>query len=158
MQAKDIPNERALAAVHRVRHTAQPEWEYQWAMRWDVEAELAEFHPKVVIAKMRALKRRRWLNGCDCGCRGDFVILVCIACKRTRELHPLDDNGRCSDCNALAAAIDPCDGQRMSNNTEDPTTPETETTEPAKEASSETEPAKATEGEKAPPFEKKSEE
>jgi hypothetical protein len=29
---------------------------------------------KVVLAKMRMLIRRGLVDGCDCGCRGDFVI------------------------------------------------------------------------------------
>ncbi len=29
---------------------------------------------KVALAKMRALMRREFIGGCDCGCRGDFEI------------------------------------------------------------------------------------
>ncbi len=30
--------------------------------------------PKVALAKMRSLVRRKLVSGCPCGCRGDFAI------------------------------------------------------------------------------------
>lgn len=60
-----------------------------WATRWDVEAALGGLplprdfreHPevdgvpsKVVLAKFRRVNRRGLVDGCDCGCRGDFEL------------------------------------------------------------------------------------
>lgn len=42
--------------------------------RWDIGVELWEYPEKVLLAKLRKLVRRRLLDGCPCGCRGDFVI------------------------------------------------------------------------------------
>jgi hypothetical protein len=30
--------------------------------------------PKLALAKMRMLMRRGWVDGCPCGCRGDFEL------------------------------------------------------------------------------------
>lgn len=64
------------------------EREMSVATRWDVTAVLAG-HPedvgggprdypgmpwKVVLAKARSLIRRGLIDGCDCGCRGDFKV------------------------------------------------------------------------------------
>ena len=82
MKAADITNEAFLAAVQ----TAAQIRGHRSATRWDVAAVLAG-HPedvgqgpqnypampeKVVLAKARRLIRRRILDGCACGCRGDF--------------------------------------------------------------------------------------
>jgi hypothetical protein len=66
MQAKDISDEAFLAAVQGA--TRGP-----WATRWDVTAAL-EAPEKVVLAKARKLIRRGLLDGCACGCRGDFQV------------------------------------------------------------------------------------
>jgi hypothetical protein len=59
-----------------------------WRMRWDVEAELrqllGEYAPpglaKVMMAKFAKLERRGILDGCDCGCRGDYHIPNGVCC------------------------------------------------------------------------------
>jgi hypothetical protein len=33
-----------------------------------------DFPPKVVLSKLRALQKRVCLNGCACGCRGDWEL------------------------------------------------------------------------------------
>lgn len=43
--------------------------------------------PKLVLAKMRMMIRRGVVDGCDCGCRGDFVITE----KGLTELKQLQD-------------------------------------------------------------------
>lgn len=83
MKASDISDEVFLAAVNRAR-ALRPA-----ANRWDVTAVLAG-HPedvgtppvayddmpaKVVLAKARKLIRRRLLDGCECGCRGDWRVV-----------------------------------------------------------------------------------
>lgn len=84
MKASDIPDEVFLAAVDRARSGGYA------SNRWDVTAVLAG-HPelvglpsgrgpfermpaKVVLAKARKLIRRGLLEGCECGCRGDWRV------------------------------------------------------------------------------------
>jgi len=102
--AKDISDEAfldAIRTVHRVRWeskgvtadrplgTDNPYW--IGASRWDIACVL-EGHPewcgqaeatddesvtipeKVVLAKAKRLIRRGLIDGCGCGCRGDFQI------------------------------------------------------------------------------------
>jgi len=71
MQCKDIPDN--LVLEYLLRHKGQ--W-CNWC--WD-ERNVAEAMPsgtpeKLVLAKMRQLIRRGLVDGCGCGCRGDFEI------------------------------------------------------------------------------------
>lgn len=95
-KAADIPDETFLKAIKEVirRRNMQPPVPYHgWvtATRWDVAAVLAghpelvgtadagkDFYnvpPKVLLAKAKRLIRRRLIDGCTCGCRGDFRVL-----------------------------------------------------------------------------------
>lgn len=87
-KAADIPDMSfvdAIAEACRIRNQV-------WANRWDVHA-ILDGHPewvgtmttfdrqvtipeKVVLAKARRLINRRVIDGCACGCRGDFEIRV----------------------------------------------------------------------------------
>lgn len=90
MQAKDIPDEAFLAVVREFNEGRAPDkvltWpgsdipDYlvtgpRWAMVWDV-AERLEAPEKVIRAKAAKLIRRGLLDGCACGCRGDFDVVV----------------------------------------------------------------------------------
>lgn len=67
MQAKDIPDEPIL----RLLETRNGEW----TLWWDITKAMPEGVPeKVVLAKMASLIRRGLVDGCACGCRGDFVL------------------------------------------------------------------------------------
>jgi hypothetical protein len=68
--AKDIPDEAVLHAVLDLGapHVAK------WAFLWDIQAKLAQYPPKVVKAKLASLVKRGLLDGCACGCRGDFHV------------------------------------------------------------------------------------
>lgn len=69
MAAADlIPDDRILPLLSR-----------RWAVTWDLQGALAEFPPKVVMAKLKQLKRRGLIDGCDCGCRGDWHLIDPIA-------------------------------------------------------------------------------
>jgi hypothetical protein len=99
LQAKDISTERFLFAVR-----AADVYEHNSVLRWDVQAVLAGFGHmvnqygppegvtaeawtaekaemervmpwKVVVAKASSLIRQGILDGCDCGCRGDWRIM-----------------------------------------------------------------------------------
>lgn len=69
-QAKNISDSSALKAVIECGGTGR----YNWAMAWDVSAKFPDLPAKVVRAKMAALIRRGLLDGCTCGCRGDFWV------------------------------------------------------------------------------------
>ena len=68
MQAKDISTDEFLSAMYDTRN--------RWgsSMLWDVTAVLGMPEP-VVRAKARRLIKADTIDGCACGCRGDFVPL-----------------------------------------------------------------------------------
>lgn len=79
---RDIPDEVFLAAVWKAGGEAG-----RWAMRWDVDRILGGFGPdddlsegvpgvpwKVSLQKARRLMKRGLLDGCSCGCRGDYEL------------------------------------------------------------------------------------
>lgn len=70
-QAKDMPDLDVLAAV---RATQGRYGVARWSMLTDIEGEFAAWPPKLVLAKLRKLMTRGLVDGCDCGCRGDFVL------------------------------------------------------------------------------------
>ena len=83
-QAKDISDAVCLAARDAVARKKQEEGDGFWRSRpiddvwtctWDIEVELKDFPPKVVAAKLATMARRGILDGCSCGCRGDWVVL-----------------------------------------------------------------------------------
>lgn len=67
LQAKHVPDEAFLAVVDRVARE-----ERRWTLTSDLEPALG-VPRKVILAKARALIRRGVIDGCGCGCRGDFV-------------------------------------------------------------------------------------
>lgn len=77
MQAKDIPDRDILTVLVHA-----PVW-----ATWHREPDGERYHavpipnwlsfdvpPKVVLAKCRSLIKRKLVDGCACGCRGDFTI------------------------------------------------------------------------------------
>lgn len=74
MQCKDIPTTPILIFIHS--HGGE------WCNWFDVEiSERSVLHvmppetpDRLVLAKMRALIRSGLVDGCDCGCRGDYVL------------------------------------------------------------------------------------
>lgn len=71
LQAKDISDAEMMDALARTRGmNGVPEW----SARSDVEGALPSFPPKVVLAKLASLVRRGVIDGCTCGCRGDFEL------------------------------------------------------------------------------------
>lgn len=78
MQAKDISDTQFLELVDKISGTP---WKHiipevpllrpRWVMRWELE----ELGPeKVVLAKAKKLIKKGLLDGCPCGCRGDFEL------------------------------------------------------------------------------------
>ncbi len=71
IQAKDISDMVMLEALAKTRgRNGVP----RWSTLWETQAELPQFPPKVVQAKLRSMIKRRVLMGCACGCRGDFEL------------------------------------------------------------------------------------
>lgn len=81
VKAADIADDIFLAAIARARQVpgystfgeVLPGGPRLSASIWDIQALLRSFPPKVVIAKARILIRRNIIDGCACGCRGDFT-------------------------------------------------------------------------------------
>lgn len=72
MQCKDIPDEPILRML-----AANPERWHNWIFddEFDVRRAMPAGVPeKLALAKMRGLIQRGLVDGCDCGCRGDFQI------------------------------------------------------------------------------------
>lgn len=82
MQCKDIPDEPILRFI-----IASPGWKHWYGKNeltldgagdWyakSVRNAMPEGVPdKLVLGKMRQLIRRGLVDGCDCGCRGDFEL------------------------------------------------------------------------------------
>lgn len=70
MQAKDIPDEGFLAAVKAITDRKG-----MWANRSEVAEELPGVPEKVILAKAKRLIERGRMEGCWCGCRGDWEIV-----------------------------------------------------------------------------------
>lgn len=72
LQAKDIGDRALLGAVRDL--AAIKPYGPQWAMLRDLENAFASVPQKVLLAKCSALIARGLLQGCTCGCRGDFEL------------------------------------------------------------------------------------
>lgn len=72
MQCKDIPDQPILQLLAK-----NPGVWHNWyfADEKDVRKAMPANTPeKLIIGKMRMLMRRGLVDGCGCGCRGDFEI------------------------------------------------------------------------------------
>ena len=69
IQAKHIEDETILAIMRKATNPAK------WTQIWDFEKELPNIPIKVVQAKLSSMGKRGIIDGCFCGCRGDFTIL-----------------------------------------------------------------------------------
>lgn len=71
LQCKDIPDRPILELLAK-----NPTQCHNWCWNeWNVvEAMPPGIPPKLALAKMRMMIRRGVVDGCPCGCRGDFVI------------------------------------------------------------------------------------
>lgn len=94
MQAKDILDEAVIELVRacaEARCNGDENWGWHggrpgynagdpnppkghWANRFDITKALGNPPEKVVLAKLRSLVKRGLLDGCACGCRGDFEL------------------------------------------------------------------------------------
>ena len=68
MKASDITDEEIYQAVDGIMAKTG-----MWAAsRWDIYEKFPTFPEKVVQAKLRTMVKKGRLEGCACGCRGDF--------------------------------------------------------------------------------------
>jgi hypothetical protein len=73
-QAKDYPDEPVLTFLAALApHTSAAWW------REGTGASVASVFPpetpeKVILAKMRSMIKRGLVDGCPCGCRGNFML------------------------------------------------------------------------------------
>ncbi len=75
VQAKHIDDIDVLRFINKASHEKYPDIpDGGWVFTWDVEEAFADMPPKVVLAKLSALVKRGFLDGCCCGCRGDFEL------------------------------------------------------------------------------------
>lgn len=67
MKAADVPENPIFVAIEnrRLRNLG--------ANFTEVMAMVPDFPEKVVRAKLKSLIRRKVIDGCDCGCRGDYL-------------------------------------------------------------------------------------
>lgn len=76
VQAKHLSDEAVLAAIRSASNDGRwPGQKRRWVSRGDVEAAFPDVPWKVVLAKLRSLLKRNVIDGCGCGCRGDFHII-----------------------------------------------------------------------------------
>lgn len=81
MQSKDIPERPILEFLLENKEPSSSNQFTGWATAFGREYEnsiqraMPEWvNSKLVLAKMRSLIKRKLVDGCACGCRGDFVI------------------------------------------------------------------------------------
>lgn len=76
LQAKDIPTQRIIEVIKEQYGVyGGCNNDLQTSSLWDIQGALAEFPPRVVLAKLSSLLKRKMIAGCDCGCRGDFEVI-----------------------------------------------------------------------------------
>lgn len=88
LQAKHIPDERILMVIDQFTT------ERYTAMTWEIYAAWPHIPRKVILAKLDKMVRRKVLDGCPCGCSGQFRIIKgdrmrCLICKVHKKDHTL---------------------------------------------------------------------
>ena len=86
MKAADITDEAVYVIVDSVRLEGGP---YRCAMVWDMFRALPQFPQKVVMAKLRQMVSKGRLDGCACGCRGDFQRVEADPVPDLTPYHPI---------------------------------------------------------------------
>lgn len=73
MQAKDLSDYELISLIKDLSDNGL---KTTWATRFDIERSWPKIPPKVIRAKLKSLIKRGLVDGCVCGCRGDFEVLV----------------------------------------------------------------------------------
>jgi hypothetical protein len=74
MQCKDIPDRPILEFLEKLAGKWASWYDPGWAENSVRHAMPALPNEKLALAKMRQMIHRGVVDGCPCGCRGDFVI------------------------------------------------------------------------------------
>lgn len=95
MQCKDIPDRPVLEFIHGLHGSAT----WFWSESYKPDNSVARAMPqdiseRLVLAKMRNLVQRGLVDGCACGCRGDFKL------TEKGGAYLLDANGELSNVSA----------------------------------------------------------
>ncbi len=69
MSAKDVPDKLLLSWIEE-----NGTGELGWTIWWEFPEDHPEYPEKVCRAKFKQLYRRGLVEGCSCGCRGDWVL------------------------------------------------------------------------------------
>jgi hypothetical protein len=76
IQAKDVPETDVFAAIDatKTRVISGPDKRVlATTPTWEIQKQLHRYPPKVVLARLRAMHRRKLIDAqCSCGCRGDW--------------------------------------------------------------------------------------
>lgn len=75
MQCKDIPDWPIMVFLSNL-NGKWATWGNGYSMPTVQDAMPAGTPPKLQLAKMRQLERRGLIDGCTCGCRGDFRLPI----------------------------------------------------------------------------------
>jgi hypothetical protein len=73
VQAKDIPDEAILDHIPTWPQTISG-WDVARAIRYLGDSPIRPCPQKAVNAKLRSMAKRGLVEGCPCGCRGDWHI------------------------------------------------------------------------------------
>lgn len=88
MKASDLSEPEILALLSR-RPTV---WHTHWSGTGSMPRVYDPTHPdapeKVLLAKLRAMKRKGLIDGCDCGCRGDWNVETPVVPPPSPERAP----------------------------------------------------------------------
>jgi hypothetical protein len=76
VKCADIADDVFLAAVAATAPVGSAvAWRTRWAVHETLQADLGtEVPEKLFMAKARKLMLKKKLNGCPCGCRGDYHL------------------------------------------------------------------------------------
>lgn len=75
MQAKHVPTVAVLTAIAMGETLGAADLRpLRWVLNWHLDRIFPTIPPKVMLAKMRRLKKAGLVQGCPCGCRGDWEL------------------------------------------------------------------------------------
>ena len=73
MQTKDIPDEPVVDFI--IKNGRNKRYTWFEGQENDLGKSMPEgISRKLVLSKLRSMVRRKILDGCTCGCRGDFTL------------------------------------------------------------------------------------
>lgn len=72
IQAKHVPEDEVLRWVFH--ENANMRLACRWRDYGNMPDSLRVFPDKVLLARLRSMRRRGLIEGCCCGCRGDFEL------------------------------------------------------------------------------------